>query len=569
MASKFIASRRLWLPLLGLLSIVGCGVWISLSSLWNPNGWSQFLEFWRASFYPNFTTTLLITAWQALLTTLAYAVCGTILSVVLGFIGSVLISEVGGQVLGIMPFLGRGLRTVLLVPRAIHEMLWGLLLINLWGLDPLTAIAAITIPYSAIVAKVFADIFDETPHKPLQAMLQGGSNPLNAFLYGLLPLASKNLLSYCFYRFECSLRSAATLGIIGVGGLGHEIFLSLQSLQYEQVWTFIYTLLILNGLIDWSSGWCRRRLGCQTRINLHLKRTSQSYQAHAGASLIPSPEQSLPRTRLLLFSLILGGLTSAIAWSWYHIGPDLNKLIVPQTWRNGQQLFAGLWPLSTSDLTVVEWVGVSLQTLSMSLVAILGAGIGGMLLSFGTAANFFLPGGLFLRKDAGFVQRELSRLLVGLVRLFLLLCRSIPSPIWALVVLFVVFPGILPGAIALGIHNLGILGRLMAEVHENLDQRPLVALQVQGVPSTAVFLYGVLPMTLPRFLAYSCYRWEVGMRETVIVGLVGAGGLGRLLSEQLSSFDGSAVIWTLGCFVLLSLSVDWFSHQLVRSTSKL
>jgi len=106
-------------------------------------------------------------------------------------------------------------------------------------------------------------------------------------------------------------------------------------------------------------------------------------------------------------------------------------------------------------------------------------------------------------------------------------------------------------------------------VNENIDQRPLIALQAQGVPSAAVFLYGVLPMTLPRFLAYSCYRWEVGMRETVIVGLVGAGGLGRLLSEQLSSFDGSAVIWTLGCFILLSLSVDWFSHQLVRSTWRL
>ena len=55
----------------------------------------------------------------------------------------------------------------------------------------------------------------------------------------------------------------------------------------------------------------------------------------------------------------------------------------------------------------------------------------------------------------------------------MLIGRAIPAPIWALVVLFVVFPGILPGAIALGLHNMGILGRLMAEVNENLDQRPL------------------------------------------------------------------------------------------------
>ena len=102
----------------------------------------------------------------------------------------------------------------------------------------------------------------------------------------------------------------------------------------------------------------------------------------------------------------------------------------------------------------------------------------------------------------------------------------------------------------------------MAEVNENLDQKPLAALQAQGASSPSVFLYGILPMTLPRFLAYSCYRWEVGMRETVIVGLVGAGGLGRLLSEQLSSFDSSGVMWTLGCFILLSLGVDWLSQYL-------
>lgn len=564
MASKSSVSRRLWLPLVSLLALIGYGAWMSTANLWNPNGWPQFLAFWQASLHPDLQIPLLVTAWQALLTTLAYAICGTVLSVCCGFVGSVLISEVGWQALGrsSLSWLGQGLRTVLVVPRAIHEMLWGLFFINLWGLDPLTAIAAITIPYSAIVAKVFGDILDDTPRQPFQAIRQSGGQPFNALLYGLLPLASKNLLSYSFYRFECSLRSAATLGLIGVGGLGHEIFLSLQSLRYEQVWTFIYTLVVLNGVIDWGSARCRQRLGCQTRIDLHLNPASSAQQAHSVQLPITISGQSTSLSNVLPFSLGMGGCLSLMVWSWSYIGPDLSNLIAPQTWRNGQQLVAGLWPLSISPQTWPHLLGLSLQTLNMSLLAIIGAGIGGMVLSFGTAANFFLPGGLFLRKNASLTKQGLSRLLVGVARLLLLLCRSLPAPIWALIILFIVFPGMLPGAIALGIHNLGILGRLMAEVNENLDQKPLLALQAQGSPSSSVFLYGVLPMTLPRFLAYSCYRWEIGMRETVIVGLVGAGGLGRLLSEQLSSFDGPAVVWTLGCFVWLSLSVDWFSHQL-------
>jgi phosphonate transport system permease protein len=125
-----------------------------------------------------------------------------------------------------------------------------------------------------------------------------------------------------------------------------------------------------------------------------------------------------------------------------------------------------------------------------------------------------------------------------------------------LVILYVVFPGILPGAIALGIHNLGILGRLMTTVIQNVDRRPVDALQTMGVSRVNAWLYGVLPLIRPDYLAYSFYRWEVCMRETVVVGLVGAGGLGRLLTEQLSSFDGRALIVTLAVFLFLTFAVD-------------
>jgi phosphonate transport system permease protein len=150
-------------------------------------------------------------------------------------------------------------------------------------------------------------------------------------------------------------------------------------------------------------------------------------------------------------------------------------------------------------------------------------------------------------------------------RLLLLVARAVPEPIWALLFLFILFPGILPGAIALGLHNLGILGRLMAEVTENLDERPLRSLKALGASRSQVFLYGVLPLTLPRFIAYILYRWEVCIRATVIVGLVGAGGLGRLLTEQLSSFDYKGVLTTLIVFLGLTFLVDLISASVRRA----
>ena len=143
--------------------------------------------------------------------------------------------------------------------------------------------------------------------------------------------------------------------------------------------------------------------------------------------------------------------------------------------------------------------------------------------------------------------------------------RAIPPPVWALLVLFVLFPGPLPGAVALGIYNFGILGRLMAEVVENLDPRPGAALRDGGAGGVATFAYATLPLSLTRFTAYSLYRWEVAVRETVVVGVVGAGGLGRLLEQQRAAFNYPGMLATVLALVAVSIVVDLVSASARRS----
>ncbi|HEY9747635.1 MAG TPA: ABC transporter permease subunit, partial [Allocoleopsis sp.] len=238
-------------------------------SLLNSGGWSLVGRFLAASLHPDFSPEFLWLTWHSTLTTLAYAVCGTSLSVVVGIVGGVLASEVWWQSVFLsqretgrfqswrqklhpLSWLNRdrwpwlSIRALLSVPRAIHELIWGLFFVNIFGLDPLTAVLAIAIPFGAITAKVFSEILDETPRQPLLALLNSGVAPLPALTYGLIPQAFPNLLSYTFYRFECSIRSAAVLGIIGAGGLGYQILLSLQSLRYEQLWTLFFALFLLN-----------------------------------------------------------------------------------------------------------------------------------------------------------------------------------------------------------------------------------------------------------------------------------------------------------------------------------
>lgn len=550
-----------------VLSLYSTGIF--QQEIFNAGGFPQFWEFFRASIHPDLSAEFLRLTGHAALITLAFAVCGTFLSVVFGLLGAILISE--AVWLTIFPrqtqffWVRSVLRSALAVPRSIHEMIWGLLFVNLFGLDPLVGIVAIVVPYSAIVAKVFSELLDETPRQSLNALVGSGTPPLTALLYSLLPQAFLDLLSYSFYRFECSLRSAAVLGIIGAGGLGYQIMLSLQSLRYEQLWTLFYALVTLNGCVDLLSASIRHRLGSPSRLDLNFRKRSTHLNRHLSRPISPSSNAFLQFCweHILRFAGL--GAIVLIPFCFWVVGADYSKLWSPRTVMLFREIAQSTFPFNFQLSQLSQLLILSFETVAMSILAIVLAGCGGMLLSFPAAHNFFLPGGLLKPGQLGWGDRFLSWTLLLLTRLVLLVSRAIPAPIWALVALFIFFPGILPGAIALGLHNLGILGRLMAEVNENLDQRPLIALKAQGTPAPSLFLYGVVPLTLTRFLAYVLYRWEVCTRETVIVGLVGAGGLGLILTEQLSSFDYSRVVVTLGCFVLITFAVDWVSSAARRS----
>lgn len=560
----------------------------------NWNGIPQVWQFVAASVSPDFSPEFLAVIARATLVTLAYAVVGTGLSVALGMVGGIFSSAIwwrtlfpeGSAFAGLSSCFWLIVRGLLAFPRAIHELIWGLVLLQIFGLDPLVALGAIVIPFGAIVSKVFSEILDETPHQPLYSLLNAGVSPPKALLYGLLPQALPNLLSYAFYRFECSLRSAAVLGIIGAGGLGYEIFLSLQSLRYDQLWTGFYALIVLNGAVDAWSALVRRRMGFTSRLDLNLHSSSQAQGTNepsrsVGISKLSKQPQGqgtkndLRDGDLLSVALIHRrhrdwflrfswfGVALAIPLSLFFLDIDWSILVAPRTRELWRELWVSAVPALPSVEELRQVMSLAYLTLVMSILASALAGIGGVFFSFPAAQNVLMPEG-FLRPIGQPTDTFpwLATAVLGGSRLVLLVSRAIPAPIWALVFLFVLFPGILPGALALGVHNFGILGRLMAEVNENLDDRPVRALRSLGASSGQIMIYSILPQNLPRFLAYILYRWEVCLRETVIVGLVGAGGLGRRLTDQISSFNYGGVVITLGVFVMLTIGVDLVSSRM-------
>ena len=153
-------------------------------------------------------------------------------------------------------------------------------------------------------------------------------------------------------------------------------------------------------------------------------------------------------------------------------------------------------------------------------------------------------------------------------RLVLNALRSIPELIWAALLLISAGLGPLAGTLALAMHTSGVLGRLFAEAIENAPAGPAFALRVQGIAAGRVFLYATLPQILPQIVSYTLYRWENNIRAAAVLGVVGAGGLGQMLTFHLGLFQMSETSSILLAMMLLVALVDLLSYLLRRALAR-
>ena len=341
--SGWWSAKRLWL--IALVVAVAWSLWsagMGRRELVNPGGWTLMGRFWRAAVHPELSGGFLGVTWSSTLTTVAFAVLGTALSVIIGCVGGVLTSETwwrrsrparAGRAAGLRPGWFAG-RVLVGLPRGVHEAVWGLFLVMVLGRDPLVGVLAIAVPFGAITAKVYAELIDESAQAPYDALRATGSGRLSAMAYAVFPRTLPDLVSYAFYRLECSFRSAVILGMIGVGGLGFQLSLSFQSLQYNEMWTLIYALMAVSALADLWGASLRRR--------------------------------GTPR---LVRRSGIAGLMLVVACV-VHLGPDLGRLASTRTRSLLIDLAGDAWPPA---IPTGGWSGLvrqSIDTVQMSLLAI-------------------------------------------------------------------------------------------------------------------------------------------------------------------------------------------------------
>ncbi len=150
------------------------------------------------------------------------------------------------------------------------------------------------------------------------------------------------------------------------------------------------------------------------------------------------------------------------------------------------------------------------------------------------------------------------------VRAVLVVLRSVPELIWALVFVRVVGLGPTAGVLAIALTYGGMLGKVYAEILESGDAHVTSTLLRNGTGRLQAFFYGLLPQNAAELTSYTVYRWECAIRSSAVLGFVGAGGLGQQMDNSMKMFNGSEVATLLIVFVILVALTDRLSAFLRR-----
>jgi phosphonate transport system permease protein len=523
------------------------------SALLDPASHAAVRGFVYGLFPPDLSGPFVRVVASAAARTVAIAVVGTVLSILvalpLGILGTatlfrrgpLLESEPrtpGGVLLSWLSVVARGVLGFL---RAVPDLVWALFFVVGVGLGPVAGVLALAVSYGGVLGRVFADLFEDVDSRPLDALRTTGATRLQIFLFGIWPQARPSAVAYTLYSFECCVRAAAVLGLIGAGGIGYEIALSMRLFEYGQIVTLTGALLLLVWLTDACSAALRRAL-----------------RANAPPGVLgherPRPGVSRRSSRtLVLASVAAMVLTCAFAAGFFDRG-----VFDASTASRMAHFARGLFPPDLEPSYLRTVLGPVAQTLGISVIGtLLGVVLGALLGIPATAAD---PEADRPRGIAWLVRRALRRL----CRSALSLLRAIPEVLWVLVFILAVGLGPFAGALALGVHTGGVLGKLYADTFEEVSPLPLRGLRATGATPLQILVWGAWPEARRMLVSYTVLRWEMNLRASTVVGLAGGGGLGIELynSMQLGFYPRMAtLILVVG---LMMAATGWIGDRVRR-----
>jgi phosphonate transport system permease protein len=213
-----------------------------------------------------------------------------------------------------------------------------------------------------------------------------------------------------------------------------------------------------------------------------------------------------------------------------NVAPDFLKMVMLETWRTVA--------IATAGMTLAWLLALPLTLLSTRVLSV--SALSGRM------------------KALPFVVRQSLRVLM-------IVLRSVPELVWALVFVRVVGLGTTAGVLAIALTYGGMLGKVYGEILESGETHATQALLRNGCGRLQAFCFGLLPQNAGELISYTVYRWECAIRSSVVLGFVGAGGLGQQLDSSMKMFAGGEVATMLLVFLALVALADRTSAWLRKA----
>jgi phosphonate transport system permease protein len=219
-------------------------------------------------------------------------------------------------------------------------------------------------------------------------------------------------------------------------------------------------------------------------------------------------------------------------WDFVHDAPtqagDLARRMVPPDWAYSSELLRPIWDT------------LNIATLGTALAVVLAVPV-----AFCAARNT-TPSATIVRPAALFV---------------IVSSRSINSLIWALMLVTIVGPGVFAGVIAIALRSIGFCAKLLYEAIEEIDERQVEAIRATGASGGQIMSYGIVPQILPAFTGISVFRWDINIRESTVLGLVGAGGIGLQLNASITNLSWTRVSLIILIIIATVIVSEWISAK--------
>lgn len=225
-------------------------------------------------------------------------------------------------------------------------------------------------------------------------------------------------------------------------------------------------------------------------------------------------------------------ISTATTWQFFwdapRIAADIGGRAVPPRWSYMDKLWEPLW-----DTLNIATLGTVLALMMAVPVAFM-------------AARNTTPSALFVRPIA---------------LLIIVSTRSINSLIWALLLVKILGPGVFAGLVAISIRSIGFCAKLLYEAIEEIDETQVEAITATGASRWQVMAYGIVPQVLPAFAGIAVFRWDINLRESTVLGLVGAGGIGLQLQGSLNTLAWPQVSLILLVILFAVVVSEWVSAK--------